>query len=29
MIETPLSFAQVEAAVRSKTFGVLTTIDTK
>ena len=29
MIETPLTFAQVEAAVRSKTFGVLTTIDTK
>jgi len=29
MIETPLTFAQIEAAVRSKTFGVLTTIDTK
>jgi hypothetical protein len=29
MNEAPLSFAEVEAAVRKKTFGVLTTIDTK
>jgi hypothetical protein len=29
MAETPLTFVQVEAAVRTKTFGVLTTIDAK
>lgn len=29
MTKTPLTFPQVEAAVRRKTFGVLTTIDAK
>jgi len=28
MSDTPLTFQQVEAAIRNKTFGVLTTIDT-
>jgi hypothetical protein len=29
MLEPPLTFSQVEVAVRKKTFGVLTTIDSK